>query len=223
MTLQILALLIWWPKQSLADTLAQPGTPSTLLAVLYAVGITATFTAVRDAGGEFELEQARRQSTPDVTMAVPAQLSWSELWPLFTRCALWILMSLPLLLAAASVSAATLGNLALNLAALYTLCVLAVVSARLSWQILWRRETLHYLMLRFGWLACLALPALIVPDASYVMVSYLQFSDSGAQALMRHSSLAGIPTMMAWQGVCGVIAVACTVALNRTEHAPKQR
>lgn len=222
MTLQVLALLVWWPKRSLAETLAQQGTPSTLLAVLYAVGLTATFTAVRDAGGELELELARGERSANITMAPPPALAWCELKALLARCVLWMLMSLPLIVAAASVSAAQPVQVLVNLAALYSLLVLSVLLGRLSWQLLWQRETVHYLVLRFIWCACIAVPALVAPEGSYVIQSYLQFSDTGTQAPGSELVHDGLLIVTSWHLASAAAIAIGAVLITRKTRVPDE-
>lgn len=223
MTLQVLALLVWWPKRSLAETLAQQGTPSTLLAVLYAVGLTATFTALRDAGGELELELARGERSPNISMTAPPTLAWCECKALLARCVLWLLMSLPLIVAAASVSAAQPWDVLVNLAALYSLLVLSVLLGRLSWQLLWQRETLHYLVLRFLWCAGLAVPALVAPDGSYVIQSYLQFSDTGAQTPASEPVHGGLLIVTVWHLASAAGIAIGAVLITRETRVPDER
>ena len=105
MLLQSLALLVWWPKSPLIQVLVTQNGPDTLLAVLLAVAVTVGYHQLRS--GCEEVRLAGQNSLREWSIATPINLvriAWGYLASVLAHVSLQLLLSLPLILIAYSVS-----------------------------------------------------------------------------------------------------------------------
>lgn len=173
LVVQAVVLLVWWPKSELYRMVLRSDPPSTLLAVVIAVGITTAYHALRLGAEEVmaEGQQSLREWAVSTGLA-PGRIVGGYLTGHLLQTLQMLVLSAPLLLAAFGICAADWNALGWSIALIAVQLTMWRLLAAVVYLGVGHHGTATYLGLRALLIAAYAGLGAVLPGASHIVVSF---------------------------------------------------
>ena len=210
LSVQGLALFLWWPPEhDLYHVLATGNPPDTLAAVVIALGATLAYYSLRAGAEELRLEGQHPLGEWVLGTALPlSRILRGYLGGHLLQSLHAVALSSPLLLAAFSVAGGSWTGLGWSLAAVLAQAAFYRLVGALLYFTIGRRHALTLVALRAALLLGYAVPPFLLPAASHLMVSHRLFNPPSP------ASAAALPEPLAFVLVYTALCAAATVALH---------
>ena len=223
LALQGLVLFLWWPpRNDLYHVLATSNPPDPLLALVIALGVTLSYYSVR-AGAE-EIMLPGQHPLGEWALATPLTLSrilggyvgGQLLQSLQALC-----LSSPLLLAAFTVGGGTWPTLLASLGAVLIQALFYRLAGAFVYLVLGQRRTLSLLSVRAVLVLGYALPPVLLPAASHIMVSLRLFHPGAPSKAAPFAE--PLAFALVYAGLAASLAVALHLLLSHHRRAAAAR
>jgi hypothetical protein len=179
LAIQAFVLLLWWPKSSLYFTLVGQHSPNTVMASSIALGISVSYLGIRLGAEELRAGNQHTLLEWVVLTDIPLQQALSGYF--VSAClhvAYWILLCAPLMVVALSISPSSWSAAGTNLLGVTLLGLTHIFLGGLIYLLIGHHATLAYLVVRGLFLTMIIGTALVSPAASYLLLTFRQFSDT---------------------------------------------
>ena len=177
LSLQALALILWWPDANIGTALSKQHAPGTLFATLIAVAFTICYQSVR-CGAE-EIIGANQQSIREwllSTRLTIRTLVTGYLLGHFLQALHWLLLSMLIVLVAYAIGDSSLSALTLNLIAIFLMSYFYRLFGVGTYLLLGHYDDLVYYITRIMLFAAFIGAGLVIENASYWQIAQSSLS-----------------------------------------------